>query len=856
MAPRRALPVQYHIKASPNDLEDQETFDRIVRYVSFHGFCCIETTAKHKEACQQAVKEARSLEASFQVTPEVIVDGLLGEDGSARTAALTSQDGKVLDEMDQLLSFYADGFAKSTSAADIGIRSAERSNSTLHQVSTLDQDLPSLSEAEVQGWLPIFLRHQIMLILFLGPTRGTLELEPFDEEGLPMRLATEPGMLVALRADLLWRRYSCAPGSTAYALSCFLLGSEASGKQRTPVAEKLDQWMLQRIEAAAERGDPRWIYSLDHMYHKGEQFAVRGAACKMSVLWDPLNFSNGILQGTDFGTEVPIMRWDHGNYYSPEPDCWKQVKVCCNHTCMIDGLELFDAKFFRIAPAEVKGMDPLQRQILEVGYAALHDAGQTTKTLLQSLTAIYVASPLSEWPAIDAGPEESGGCAQRSAGTGIAGSIMSNRFSFVFGMNGPSITFDTDASSGLVILEAGLLALDQRRNQASQSCCTAVNEVLTPLTWLNRIALGHMSQKGRCLTFDATSDGWIKSEHFGSLVVDDLFSTVDGLPVEDNRSYLGSVAGVAITQSGQAATLDTPHGPAVQKMIHDACRHSQLQCSSVDAMECHGEALALPDAIEVKSLCIALGTDIQRIPLQTSAVKTNVGNGLHGSAFAAILKVIFGQRKGVMMPTQHLYAINPQTQDAAEQNIMLSTENVPFYTRSSMHGVMANGWGGTMGCVICTGSKQQSDIANEASRNSMMLWLGGGGEAPRPDKAYYLTGSWNNWASDGIAMAKEAGGVFSATLKIGAGEHEDFCIALDGTPKRYLKPQYGWNQSGSRAFLREEPPQKGVAWRIADEVGVTFLVRLITSGKWQVVTWERLGPVEAEGREHDIAKET
>ena len=21
------------------------------------------------------------------------------------------------------------------------------------------------------------------------------------------------------------------------------------------------------------------------------------------------------------------MRWDHGNYYSPEPDCWKQVKA-------------------------------------------------------------------------------------------------------------------------------------------------------------------------------------------------------------------------------------------------------------------------------------------------------------------------------------------------------------------------------------------------------------------------------------------------------------------------------------------------------------------------------------------------
>ena len=36
----------------------------------------------------------------------------------------------------------------------------------------------------------------------------------------------------------------------------------------------------------------------------------------------------------------------------------------------------------RIAPAEVRGMDPLQRQILEVGYAALFDAGQTSKSLL------------------------------------------------------------------------------------------------------------------------------------------------------------------------------------------------------------------------------------------------------------------------------------------------------------------------------------------------------------------------------------------------------------------------------------------------------------------------------------------
>ena len=33
---------------------------------------------------------------------------------------------------------------------------------------------------------------------------------------------------------------------------------------------------------------------------------------------------------------------------------------------------------------------------------------------------------------------------------------------------------------------------------------------------------------------------------------------------------------------------------------------------------------------------------------------------------------------------------------------------------------------------------------------------------------------------------------------------QDFCITLDGATKRYLKPQEGWNQSGSRASTHSE----------------------------------------------------
>merc|ERR550539_2256942 len=105
----------------------------------------------------------------------------------------------------------------------------------------------------------------------------------------------------------------------------------------------------------------------------------------------------------------------------------------------------------------------MQRQIMEVGYVALASAGRTVKNLLQSLTGVYVGCHLSEWPMVDQGPEEAGGCEQRSAGTGFAGSIMANRFSFVFGMNGPSVQFDTDQSSAMAALETGTIALDIRK---------------------------------------------------------------------------------------------------------------------------------------------------------------------------------------------------------------------------------------------------------------------------------------------------------------------------------------------------------------------------------------------------------
>ena len=66
--------------------------------------------------------------------------------------------------------------------------------------------------------------------LCLGPVRGTLELQPYDEEADAYEVPTIPGSFIILRADAMWHRH-CAH-SKAYILSCSLANLSLSSKRR------------------------------------------------------------------------------------------------------------------------------------------------------------------------------------------------------------------------------------------------------------------------------------------------------------------------------------------------------------------------------------------------------------------------------------------------------------------------------------------------------------------------------------------------------------------------------------------------------------------------------------------------
>ena len=95
-----------------------------------------------------------------------------------------------------------------------------------------------------------------------------------------------------------------------------------------------------------------------------EPIAVVGLAARFPGAPDKDAFWSLLDSGGDGTGEIPAERWDVDAYYDPEPGT--PGKMYCKRGGFIDGVDLFDPQFFRIAPREAVGIDPQQRLLLEL----------------------------------------------------------------------------------------------------------------------------------------------------------------------------------------------------------------------------------------------------------------------------------------------------------------------------------------------------------------------------------------------------------------------------------------------------------------------------------------------------------
>src|SRR5579862_3434513 len=127
-----------------------------------------------------------------------------------------------------------------------------------------------------------------------------------------------------------------------------------------------------------------------------EPIAVIGIGCRFpGGASDPESYWKLLRDGVDAITEAPRGRWNLDDNYDPDPEA--PGKMYARHGGFVEGIDQFDAGFFRISRREAVSMDPQQRMLLEVAWEALENSAQVPASLSGTPTGVFVGISTNDY---------------------------------------------------------------------------------------------------------------------------------------------------------------------------------------------------------------------------------------------------------------------------------------------------------------------------------------------------------------------------------------------------------------------------------------------------------------------------
>ncbi|MEW6731506.1 MAG: beta-ketoacyl synthase N-terminal-like domain-containing protein, partial [Acidobacteriota bacterium] len=424
-----------------------------------------------------------------------------------------------------------------------------------------------------------------------------------------------------------------------------------------------------------------------------EPIAIIGMACRFpgeanspEALWELLR------EGRDAIVEIPAERWDMDYWYDPDPNT--EGKIYTRFAGLLRDIDKFDAPFFGISPREALSMDPQQRLLLEVSIEALERAGIPPYSLMGTSTGVFVGIWSSDYSyrifgvgfpdAIDA-----------YSGTGNTNAVAAGRIAYSLGLRGPTVALDTASSSSLVAVHMACQSL--RAGDSDLALAGGVNLLLDPEPSVCISRLRALAPDGRCKTFDARANGYVRSEGCGVVALKRLSDAKrDGDPI------LAVIRGTAINQDGKSNGLTAPSGSAQEELIRRALEQAGVGAAKIGYVECHGTGSVLGDPIEVQALGAVLGKNRSlEQPVVLGSVKTNIGHAEAAAGVAGLIKAVLCLNHKQIPQNLHFSTPNPHIPWAAlPVKIASSLMEWPSDGKPRLAGVSSFGISGTNAHVI------------------------------------------------------------------------------------------------------------------------------------------------------------
>jgi aspyridone synthetase (hybrid polyketide synthase/nonribosomal peptide synthetase) len=386
-----------------------------------------------------------------------------------------------------------------------------------------------------------------------------------------------------------------------------------------------------------------------------EPIAIVGTACRFpgsastpSKLWDLLKAPRDVLKS--FAQD----RLGTQGYYNSNGDMRGRSNVLHKSYLLEEDTRHFDNAFFHINPKDAAEMDPQQRMLLETVYEAFEAAGLSLEAVDNSQTSVHVGVMTDDYQCIQSrDPDTLGG----HAATGVSRSILANRISYAFNLQGASLALDTACSSSLVALHMAVQGL--QRGEATQAVVAGTN-LLMDSTWYIMASSMHMiSTESRCRMWDRDASGYARGEGVAAVVLKTLSQAI-----ADNDRIECIIRGTGVNSDGQGdgRGITIPSPAAQTALIQSTYRAAGLDpvADRCQYFECHGTGTQAGDPAEAQAIRDAFHSESEQFVLYCGSIKTVIGH-LEGCAgLAGVIKASLAIQNKTIPPNMHFNNLSPK----------------------------------------------------------------------------------------------------------------------------------------------------------------------------------------------------
>ncbi len=430
----------------------------------------------------------------------------------------------------------------------------------------------------------------------------------------------------------------------------------------------------------------------------GDSIAIVGMSCLFPGAADVSTYWQNILGKVDAISDPPAEAWDVDVFY--DPDSNENDQVYCKRGGFIGSLTHFDPLKHGIMPKAVEGGEPDQWLALQLGRAALSDAGYgdeipekhrtaviigrgtylnrgnlsaaqhglVIQQTLQILRQIHPEYSEADFQKIRADLKRQLPPFNADTAPALIPNIVAGRIANRLDLMGPTYTVDAACASSLIAIE---MAVRDLNNGTCDLALVGGAHVVTPVPVLMLFCqLNALSRNQQIRPFDQNADGTILGEGIGMIVLKRLADAQrDG-----NRIY-ALVKGVGVASDGRGASVMAPRIEGEILALQRAYAKAGVSPQTVGLVEAHGTGTPVGDSIEVESLSRVFGERTGTYPTcALGSVKSMVGHLMPAAGIAGVIKAALALYHKILPPTLNV-------EDPLSQ---LRDERTPFYLNTEV----------------------------------------------------------------------------------------------------------------------------------------------------------------------------